>query len=208
MSQGPARPVQHTKPLDWAVATRPYLGETVSGDDCVVIPVRDGVLLAVVDGLGHGQYAAEAAHAALDSVSIFPELPIEDIMAQCHAKIRGTRGVAMTIARISSTRKTVQWCGVGNVECFLLSLTRGTRESAPLRGGVVGYQLPTVRSATHPIAMGDTLVFATDGVRADFADQFPHLETLEQIAGQIIIRHAKSSDDALVLVARINEGDG
>jgi serine phosphatase RsbU (regulator of sigma subunit) len=35
-----------------------------------------------------------------------------------------------------------------------------------LRSGVVGYQLPTLRASTLPIAPGDLLIFATDGIGA------------------------------------------
>ena len=50
--------------LEWGAAGRPMPGEMVSGDQYVVWPLPDGVLLAVVDGLGHGPAAAAAASEA------------------------------------------------------------------------------------------------------------------------------------------------
>jgi len=45
----------------WGVAERALPGQTVSGDKYLVKPLADGVLLAVVDGLGHGGEATAAA---------------------------------------------------------------------------------------------------------------------------------------------------
>src|SRR5437867_365164 len=47
--------------VHWAVATLALEGERESGDLHLVQPVTDGVLIAVVDGLGHGEEAAAAA---------------------------------------------------------------------------------------------------------------------------------------------------
>jgi len=43
-------------------------GQALSGDLYLVKPLENGVLVAVADGLGHGQPAAEAASLALQAV--------------------------------------------------------------------------------------------------------------------------------------------
>jgi len=50
--------------IEWGVATLALPGETQSGDRHLVKPVGSTVLVAVVDGLGHGAEAATAAQAA------------------------------------------------------------------------------------------------------------------------------------------------
>jgi len=78
----------------------------------------------------------------------------------------------------------------------------GRRDSLILRGGVVGYQLPPLRSAEHRVADGDVLVFATDGVRTALIASAPiHLD-VQEAADAILARHGKDTDDALVLVVR------
>src|ERR1041384_6057447 len=47
--------------LDWAVASAPLEGEPESGDLHLVKGISTGLLLAVVDGLGHGVEAAAVA---------------------------------------------------------------------------------------------------------------------------------------------------
>jgi negative regulator of sigma-B (phosphoserine phosphatase) len=50
--------------LQWSVATAVMPGEIEAGDRHVVCPLYDGVLVAVIDGLGHGVEAAAAARMA------------------------------------------------------------------------------------------------------------------------------------------------
>jgi hypothetical protein len=53
-----------------------------------------------------------------------------------------------------------------------------------------------------PIRRGDTLVLATDGIRASFAEELSLRDPPQQIADHILARFGKDTDDALVLVAR------
>ncbi|MGH9406735.1 MAG: SpoIIE family protein phosphatase [Terriglobia bacterium] len=193
-----------TKLLEYGVAARTHPDESKSGDSYLVSPFRRGVLVAVLDGLGHGVEAAEAARIALDTLAEHAsESPIS-LVRRCHANLPGTRGVVMSLASFDSAEDTVMWLGVGNVEGWLM---RGAGKAAPnresllLRGGVVGGQLPELRASVLPVSRGDTLVFATDGVTIDFADGL-HGETPQSSADLIMDAYRKGNDDALVLVAR------
>ena len=58
-----------TAPLiAWGMAQAVLAGQTVSGDRHLVSPCRDGLLVAVVDGLGHGEEAAKAAEIAVSTL--------------------------------------------------------------------------------------------------------------------------------------------
>ncbi len=61
-----------TDVMEWGVAALSRGGETVSGDQYLVVPIADGVLMAVVDGVGHGLEAALAAE--LNIQGIYDEL--------------------------------------------------------------------------------------------------------------------------------------
>jgi phosphoserine phosphatase RsbX len=52
------------------------------------------------------------------------------------------------------------------------------------------------------VGAGDTLVFATDGISGDFLADVSAREEPQRLADQILARHGKGTDDALVLVAR------
>lgn len=110
----------------------------------------------------------------------------------------------MSVAHFNSAEGTVTWLGVGNVEGVLLhrdAYGTVTQEVLPLRGGVVGDQLPPLLASIVPISRGDTLIFVTDGVRANFADGLK-LDSVQATANAILARSARGTDDALVLVAR------
>jgi len=192
--------------IEWGVAARPLPGQTASGDLHLVKPLSKGVLLAAVDGLGHGDEATVAAQLAVTTLERNAEEPILSLFNRCHEALRQTRGVVLTLASLHPREATLSWLGVGNVEGRLLRAdpkTNPQSESVLLRGGVVGYQLPALRTSVEPISPGDLLIFATDGIRAGFAQGLALGDPPQQIADGILARHLKGNDDALVLVARI-----
>jgi hypothetical protein len=52
------------------------------------------------------------------------------------------------------------------------------------------------------VSPGDTLVFATDGISTDFRRELVWSLPPQNAAERILARHGKTTDDALVLVAR------
>jgi serine/threonine protein phosphatase PrpC len=192
-------------PIEWGVATRALPGETESGDLHLVAPFAEGVLIAVMDGLGHGTEAAEAARNAAAALALEPYDTVTSLMQRCHSALRKTRGVVLSLASIDATANLMTWVGVGNVDGTLYHIEPfkpPKRESMPRRGGVVGYQMPSLRATTLPVTPGDTLIFATDGIGNDFSAEALLALHPQQTANHILGRHAKESDDALVLVAR------
>ena len=189
--------------IDWAVAERPMPGHQVSGDVHVVEPFRDGVLVAVIDALGHGDDAAATSRLAAATVRAHADREIPTVIRICHEQLRAARGVVMSAASIDARNHTVTWGGVGNVEGFLVrSDASGSlvRDALVLRNGVIGFQIPEVRPTVRPIAPGHVLILATDGIAAGFLDRYEP-GTPQQIADAILARYGKPTDDALVLVA-------
>jgi hypothetical protein len=121
-----------------------------------------------------------------------------------------TRGAAMTLARVDFPVGTLMWTGVGNVAANLVAKDpTGTRirSSARLTAGIVGYRIPEIVPAqVVPIRAGDLIVIATDGITDGMTDD--HLQHIDfaasarEIADELVSRHAKDSDDAMVLTAR------
>ena len=191
--------------VEWSAAGRPLPGQVVSGDAAVEVDLDGGgARLAVVDGLGHGSEAAVAAGRASELIVATAGEPIEAALRLAHDALAQTRGVAMTIASISSSGE-LRWVGVGNVEAHLLR-SDGYRSrrvaSAVLYGGVLGYRLPVVRVSTHHLEPGDLLLLATDGIAPDFTDDVALANPVERVAVATLERWARPNDDALVAVAR------
>lgn len=195
--------------IEWSVAARSISGESVSGDLHVVKPFDHRVLVAVIDGLGHGPEAAAAARQAAEILGGYEGESIISLIKQCHQALKLTRGVVMVVAKMNNVENTMTWLGLGNVQGRLLRADpRATpsRESVLMRGGLVGYQLPTLQVSVVPVAPGDLLILATDGIQTAFADEINLRETPQRIADKILVRHSKGNDDALVLVARYRGG--
>jgi serine phosphatase RsbU (regulator of sigma subunit) len=135
--------------------------------------------------------------------------PVIKLVQRCHEALRATRGVTMSIASFNVSKGLLTWLGVGNVEGVLLRQTAapvGTEESLLLRAGVVGLQLPSLGVDVIPVSEGDTLIFATDGIHSSFARGLARSQLPWKAAENILARYGKTTDDALVLVARYLAG--
>ena len=194
-------------PIEWAAKARPRPGENVCGDRMIAVDVEDtGALIGVLDGLGHGAEAAEAASCGVDVLRAARAEPLDVLLQRCHRALSGTRGVAMTLARIDFRTDTLSWAGIGNVAADLVAKHPAgveVRSSARLAGGIVGYRIPEALTPQEvPIRPGDLLVITSDGIVEDHLDDIDFAASSLAIADQILRRHAKDSDDALVLAAR------
>ncbi|MDB6020312.1 MAG: hypothetical protein JWQ04_169 [Pedosphaera sp.] len=193
--------------VDWGVAARPLPGAAVSGDMQVVKAFCGGILAAVVDGLGQGMQAAQAARTAAAILGKYASHPVASLVKRCHGSLMMTRGAVMTLASLDLRTESASWLGVGNVEGILL---RGDAAAIPgsehlqLHGGLVGYQLPKLTPRRVPLHAGDLLVLATEGISGDFTGELRRHddEPPQQLAERVLESHFKGNDDATVLVLR------
>ena len=191
--------------VELGVASATLAGQSESGDRYVYETFSDGVLLALVDGIGHGPEAAAAAETACTILRTHAGEPVIALAERCHWGLRSTRGVVMSLAAFDLKRNLLNWLGIGNVQGALRRFrwpTDQTEELLFLRAGVVGSQLPPLQASVLPVVPGDMLVLATDGVESGFAPRISSREAATRTAQAILDRYNKRNDDALVLVAR------
>lgn len=197
----------------WGVASRPMPGNDVSGDRHLVTTFPGGVLIAVIDGLGHGPPAALASTTAVAVLEAHASGDIVDLVYRCHEALAQTRGVVMTIVTLTSKFNEergvddviVSWVSVGNVEGALFLQGSGPVARSHLIGvgGIVGSgRLPALRVSDVTIADVATLVLATDGVSSSFVEGVELDGNPQPIADDLLDGFGKQSDDALVLAAR------
>lgn len=205
-----ATPVTGTAPsafgstLEWGVADV-SLDAAGSGDGYVVAPHPRGMLVAVVDALGHGAEAAQPAALAVAEIGKRAHEPVLAVLQRCHEVLVGSRGVVLSVASFDFTERTMTWVGVGDVAGVMVfgDLAAHPPYTALVhRGGVAGLRLPPLRPWVIPVGEGDTLIFATDGVRPGFESAFVQDMDPQRAARAIMDRFRKGTDDALVLVAR------
>jgi len=166
--------------VEYAVAKFVLPGQCESGDHHLVCCNQSGILIAAIDGIGHGEEAANAAKAAISILKANVEEPVISLVERCNEGLRSTRGVVLSLASIDPEHGMMTWLGVGNVQGVLLraGARKGSvQEVLLLRGGVVGSQLPALQAAVLPVAKGDTLVFVTDGIRSEFVEGLSALES-------------------------------
>ena len=191
--------------VDWAVAERPLVGGSESGDRALVVVTDDAALIGAVDGLGHGPEAARVAEPAVEAVRSFVNEPLPSLLLRCHDALRGSRGAALSLSRLSARDGTLAWIGVGNVEGRLVRTDGGGAvfvDSLVSARGIVGDRLPELEETTLPIQRGDLVLLATDGIDPAFADSLRPYGTAEELASRILAEHWKATDDAIVVVAR------
>lgn len=181
--------------------------EYMSGDQGIAVDLGgEAALFGVVDGLGHGPDAATAALRAVDAIKRASSERLEVLIQLCHRMLGGTRGVAMTLARVDFATSTLTWTGVGNVTADLVAKTPTgirVRSSARLTAGIVGYRIPEISPAqTLSIRPGDLLVMSTDGIAEDYLEHIDFAAHAVVIAGDLLGKQAKETDDAMVLTAR------
>ena len=140
--------------IEWHVVQLTLKGQEKSGDHCLVKPFETSVLVAVVDGLGHGEEAAAAAKIAVDVLEANARDDVIALFKRSHEALRGSRGVVMSVALLNGLEGTMTWMGVGNVEGLLARANadiKPQKESLLIRAGVLGGPLPTLDASIIPI---------------------------------------------------------
>ena len=203
-----AAPLYHrpdsSPPLEIGVVNLPIAGERVCGDDWAIVE-RDGFsFLMMVDGLGHGPLAAEAASLA---VRVFREqstLGRGDYPSH-YTALKSTRGAAIAVARFDTGRGVLQYAGVGNISAVLVKIDDGQTSSLISHNGTVGYVMSRVQTLEIPWTGDSLLLMHSDGLATRWnLGRYPGICRKEPglIAGVLYRDHRRNSDDVTVIVAR------
>lgn len=179
----------------WPAQEPPPGGPSIGG--------ADG-LYAVIDGLGHGREAAQAAQAALQTLGAASGLPLPALFTRLDRALLGTRGAAIGLARIEGDR--LVHAGVGNTR-LLHWRAGGTVGRLSSQNGIVGGGLPmAVEQTSHLLQAGDWLLLFTDGLdeRVRLPLRLPEWQRDPATLCQHLMQHARAGrDDAGVMVVQI-----
>lgn len=180
----------------------PIENEVECGDACAVTEHASARTAVLVDGLGHGAPAAEAARRALDSYHRDPTRPVTELVRAMHRALLGTRGAAVAVLRLSD--QGAEYCGVGNVHA-LLQTYQGVQCRLRCQPGVVGWNLPSPRAQRVPVPEGATAVLHSDGIDGRWSLD-PHHFLLRLppalLAASLVHGHRRVRDDASVVAVR------
>jgi anti-sigma regulatory factor (Ser/Thr protein kinase) len=194
-----APPTRSTPARAWAGVSVAVDGDC--GDGWAGIELDDDVALAVVDGLGHGPRASDAAEAALDAFAADPG-DVNGYIARANEATRDTRGAAVAVCRLRRKAGELDYVAVGNISGRICHA--GRERGLVTIGGTVGTQLnpPSVKVATYPWPSGARLVLWTDGLTSHLDLQDPELTAHDPaVAAAVLHRnHTRHRDDATVVV--------
>jgi serine phosphatase RsbU (regulator of sigma subunit) len=180
---------------------RPCLGERVSGDAVVVKPLDTGLLLAVIDVLGHGP-EAHALTPVIDAFLVrYGSADVGVVMKHLHEHLKGSRGAAAGLCAIGEAGR-VDYSGIGNT---VIRRFGGTETRLVSQDGVLGQNMRTPRPQSLQLESGDVLLLYTDGVSdrftvKDYPSMFHH--EAQDVADNVVSRFGKDHDDATCIAVR------
>jgi anti-sigma regulatory factor (Ser/Thr protein kinase) len=189
--------------LDVGAVALPCRDEVVSGDGWLVSEGEERSIVVVIDGLGHGPAAAEAAEAALETAGQNLSEPAREILTRINFRLRSTRGAAGAVAELRRDTREIVYAGIGNVSGVLVTDAR--QQWLLSHNGTLGADRSTVRETRYPLPPGATLVMHTDGLqsqwRLDRYDQFARRRTAI-LAGLLYRDYRRGKDDVTVVAVR------
>lgn len=174
-------------------------GEIECGDGWKILQDPEGVSVFVVDGLGHGTFAAEAAKAGIDAFASIPGATPGEVMMRANAAMSRTRGGAAACARIAGER--VSYAGIGNISAVIISPDKS--QGLVSHNGTLGIHKRASQQFEYSRAPGALLIMHSDGVSARWElKKKPELLARHPaiVAAAIYRDHGRGRDDATVVV--------
>jgi anti-sigma regulatory factor (Ser/Thr protein kinase) len=194
---------QHLSPIDVGVLSVPIKGEEICGDGWGAKKTADSVLFMVVDGLGHGILAAEAARDAERIFALARSDSPTPILQSSHDSLKKTRGAAMAVSSLHLERQLVSFAGVGNIGGSIVGM-EASRGMAS-HNGTVGHYLQRIQEFTFPWNADSILVMHSDGLKSGWdLKRYPGIwnKPSALIAGMLYRDFSRERDDVTVLIAK------
>ena len=183
-------------------------GESVCGDGWGTRATADRSFFMVVDGLGHGAYAAEAAREAERVLANSASTSAANILRDFHDALKKTRGAAGAIAEISQEKGTLTYAGVGNISATVVD--GQSRRGIASHNGTLGHQIHEVQEFTVPWNKDSVLIMHSDGLGTKWdLNQYPGLASKHpSIVAAVLYRDfQRERDDVTVMAARNGSRD-
>jgi len=189
--------------LEVACVSEPLRGEEANGDGWAVKDSADSALLMVVDGLGHGVMAAEAAREAERILTATSSTSPDAIVEDLHLALKKTRGAAAGVAKIDPAKGLLSFAGVGNVAGTVAE--PNASRSLASHNGTLGHRMERLQGFTCPWNKESILVLHSDGLvtRWDLK-RYPGIWKKSPcvIAAVLHRDFCRERDDVTVLVAK------
>jgi anti-sigma regulatory factor (Ser/Thr protein kinase) len=189
--------------LETGAVCVPVKGERECGDLWQALDFGGRFIATVVDGLGHGVDAAEAAEEAVRIFQTNAAYSPCNILERAHDALKKTRGAAMSIVEHSHGKTSMRFAGIGNVSSSLLASEK--TQSMVSHNGTLGAQIRRCQEFEYPFSSAATLVMHSDGLTTSWdAKQYRGISRRDPtlLAALLYRDFARGRDDVTVLVVR------
>jgi|SRR5215471_2284008 len=199
-------PKKHTKlksAIQVGVVSEPMPGEDVCGDGWGIRIHCDSLIAMVVDGLGHGVLAAEAAREAELVLAKTSERSPHNIVRETHDALKKTRGAAFGVTKIDASKGLILFAGVGNIATSIVAPDNS--RSLASHNGILGQNMQRVQEFSVPWIDDSILVMHSDGLMTRWdLQQYPGIcnKPPSLIAAVLHRDFCRKRDDVTVLVAK------
>jgi anti-sigma regulatory factor (Ser/Thr protein kinase) len=183
----------------------PKPGETECGDDWAVVETPRGLVVFVVDGLGHGPDAARAAHAAVRAAVKHAAMKPGEILDAVHAALASTRGAAAAVALLDPRKELCIFSGVGNIAAGIIH--DGSTRNMVSHNGILGHQVRKVQEFQYPFRPGALFLAHSDGLATRWdLGSYPGLEMRHPalVAAVLYRDFVRGRDDVTVVAVRMD----
>jgi anti-sigma regulatory factor (Ser/Thr protein kinase)/serine/threonine protein phosphatase PrpC len=202
-TRGPDADCPDCMEMDYGAYSRPCRGERLNGDVAMTEQREHLLMLAVIDGLGHGEQAHRVATAARDYLKNRWSQDVVDTMKKLHNELQGSLGAVAGIAVVDTRTGHARFSGIGNVSYRVFGPRNMRLHCA---AGNLGHQIRSPQAQEHTLSEDDVVVIYSDGVRDRFeVDEYPQMryQGAETIARTIVERFGKDHDDATCVALRV-----
>ncbi|ULA67060.1 MAG: Phosphoserine phosphatase rsbX [Nitrospira sp.] len=183
-------------------------GEHVSGDAWYSECTANRTLCVVVDGLGHGALAAQAAQLAVETFRTHAGASLTEQVDLAHRALRPTRGAALGIAEILHDHAIVRFVGIGNIMASICQA--GDSRNMVSQNGILGHQIRRVTEFQYPWSESAMLVMCSDGINTHW-DVSPYTGLAARdpslIAATLYRDFSRGRDDTTVVVLKKSTAD-
>ena len=208
-------PIPHEE-IEYGVFSISKPGELLNGDAYVVREFNgDSVLLAVIDGEGHGEKANHAMVVVKDIVEKNYKLPLDEIMRKCHQSLIQKNGRRAVVGLCKLSLHHLEYLGIGDTDIMVIADDEGrlSPHSHPGQLGA-GYKnvnektstldfLPTLKVQKFTCPREVTIILWSDGIQRRFRkEDLPVEEKAQKIASAIVDKFIRGTDDTTVLVVK------
>lgn len=185
-----------------AAFTVPKPGELLSGDKWSILEFENTTNCLLIDGLGHGYEACEAATLAVKRFKELAGKPPAVVLKGIHQSLKGSRGAVGALAQIDHEHAKVHFCGLGNISAIIER--ENDHKHLTSLNGTLGYEARKFMEFTEKWTGASTLVMHSDGLSSKtFEDLYAICKESPSIAAaRLYQKYSKGNDDSTILICK------